>query len=306
MKILVIGSGGIGGFFGGMLARAGHEVTCIARGEHLDAIRNHGLKIVRDKEEFLVHPHARNKPKLNCFSDLVLFTVKTYDNNSAIGLVRDCVDENTTILTLQNGVESYKQLERIFGPDRVLAGAAYIESKIERPGVIKQTGNIVRIVFGRSDGKFNRETKIIEMELNNAGILAELSSTVIEKLWAKFIFIASVAGVSAACRTRLGVLMETAEYRELLTGTMKEIEAVGRQQGICLDRNICKQTMEYVTKAVKDIMASMHLDLEKGRKLELDALNGSVARMGREVGIETPLNQAIYLVLKPFAGGSEI
>ena len=303
MKISVIGSGGVGGFFGGLLARSGHEVLFIARGEHLDAIRTNGLKLVRDNEEFVVYPDATNNPESNGFSDLVLFTVKTYDSKLAIDIIKDSIGEKTRILTLQNGVDSYRELERVFGPERVLTGAAYIESKIDAPGVIKQTGDIVRIVFGRTDGNLTREAKGIEEELNKAGIPAELSANVLETLWTKFIFIASVAGVSAACRTRLGVLMKIGGYRDLLIGTMKEIEIVAKRKGICLDNDIVERTTGYVTDAVKDITASMHLDLERGRKLELDALNGSVVRMGREVGIPTPLNETLYLVLKPFIKG---
>ena len=306
MKITVVGSGGVGGFFGGMLARAGHEVLFVARGEHLDAIRTNGLKLVRDNEEFIVYPDATDNPGLNGFSDLVLFTVKTYDSKLAINIVKDTIGENTRILTLQNGVDSYRELERVFGSERVLTGAAYVESKIDSPGLIKQTGDIVRIVFGKTDGKLTREAKVIEEGLNKAGIPAELSANVLETLWTKFIFIASVAGVSAACRTRLGVLMKMGGYKELLIGTMKEIEVVARQKGICLDSDVVERTMAYVTEAVKDIMASMHLDLERGRKLELEALNGTVVRMGREMGIATPLNETIYLVLKPFKGGGTV
>ena len=303
MKITVIGSGGVGGFFGGLLARSGHEVLFVARGGHLDAIKTNGLKVIRDNEEFVVYPDATNNPGLNGLSDLVLFTVKTYDNKMAIDMVKDCIGEKTRILTLQNGVDSYRELERVFGPERVLTGAAYIESKIDSPGVIKQTGDIVRIVFGRTDGNLTREGKIIEGELNKAGVPAQLSVTVLETLWTKFLFIASVAGVSAACRTRLGVLMKIDGYRELLIGTMREIESVARLKGICLDSEVVTRTMDYVTEAVKDIMASMHLDLERGRKLELEALNGAVVRMGREVGISTPINETIYFVLRPFVMG---
>ena len=306
MKISVVGSGGVGGYFGGMLARAGHEVLFVARGGHLDAIRSSGLKIIRDSEEFTVYPDATNEPLTDGYSDLVLFTVKTYDSELAMGLLGGLVGESTRILTLQNGVDSYRWLEDVFGVERVLAGAAYLESRVDSPGVIKQTGNIVRIVFGRSDGAVTPETTGIELEFNKAGIPTELTSTIKETLWSKFIFIAAVAGVSAACRTRLGVLMKNNGYQRLLVGTMKEIEQVARHQGICLDKDIVGQTMAYVTKSVRDIMASMHLDLERGRKLELEALSGTVVRMGKKAGLETPLNETIYLVLKPFVEGREV
>ena len=306
MKISVVGSGGVGGYFGGMLARAGHEVLFIARGGHLDAIRSSGLKIIRDDEEFTVYPDATDDPSTNGYSDLVLFTVKTYDSKLAMALLTGIVGQNTRILTLQNGVDSYRLLEGVFGNERVLAGAAYVESRVDSPGVIKQTGSIVRIVFGRPDGVVTAETTGLELELNKAGIPTEMTTTIRETLWSKFIFIAAVAGVSAACRTRLGVLMETDGYQKLLVGTMKEIESVGRHQGVCLDKDVVGKTMAYVTKAVRDIMASMHLDLERGRKLELEALTGTVVRMGKEAGIDTPLNETIYLVLKPFVGGREV
>ena len=303
MRIAVMGAGGVGGYFGGLLAKAGNDVTFIARGEHLQAIRSKGLRVVHNAGEFVVDAAATDRPEEVGPVDLVMFTVKAYDTDSALGMMRPLVGQETTVLTLQNGVESHIAVEAAFGEGCALPGAAYVESRIDSPGVVVQTGHVARIVFGEASGEASSRVGKVREVMVSAGINAEASPDVLATLWAKFLFITAVAGLTSACRRRIGDLLGKPGYREVLVEAMREIEAVGRAKGINLDDEVVGQTMEYVEGAVKDITASMHLDLERGRRLELEIFNGAVVRMGRETGVATPVNDLLYLVLKPHVDG---
>ena len=304
MKIAVMGSGGVGGFFGGTLAMAGNDVTFIARGEHLSVIRRDGLRVRHYQGEFVIDAAATDSPAGVGNVDLVMFCVKAYDTDSALRMMGPLVGPGTTVLTLQNGVNSHEAVERAFGEGCALPGAAYVESRIDSPGVVVQTGDVARIVFGEASGEVTARVEMLRDTLTAAGINAEASPDVLATLWTKFLFIAAVAGLTSACRRRIGELLGEPGYREVLVGAMREIEAVGRARGINLDETVVDQTMEYVEGAVKDITASMHLDLERGRRLELEIFNGAVVRMGREVGVATPVNDMLYLVLKPHVEGA--
>ena len=304
MKIAVMGAGGVGGYFGGMLARAGHPVTFIARGEHLRAIRNEGLRVVHNAGKFTVAASATDNPEGVGPVELVLLCVKAYDTDAALGVMSPMVGPNTTVLTLQNGVDSHAAVARAFGENHALPGAAYVESRIDSPGVVVQTGGVARLVFGEASGAETARVRRVRETLLSAGINAEVSPDVLATLWTKFLFITAVAGLTSACRTRIGDLLEEPGYRELLVKAMREIEAVGRAKGINLDDAVVEQTMEYVEGAVKDITASMHLDLERDRRLELEIFNGAVVRMGREMGVATPVNHMLYMVLKPHLNGA--
>ena len=303
MDIAVMGAGGVGGYFGGMLANAGHNVTFIARGDHLRTIKSSGLRVVHHGGEFTVAAKVTDAPETVGPVDLVLFCVKAYDTEPAIAALRPVVGPGTSVLTLQNGVDSYRVIGEALGKERALPGAAYVESRIDSPGVVVQTGEVARMVFGEVSGQETTRVRKIYSPLREAGINAEVSEDVLKTLWAKFLFITAVAGLTSACRTRLSSLMEEPQYRELLVAAMKEIESVGRGHGVNLDSDVVEQTMTYVEGAVKDITASMHLDLERGRRLELEIFNGAVVRLGAEVGVETPVNRLLYLILKPHIDG---
>ena len=304
MKIAVMGSGGVGGYFGGMLARAGNAVTFIARGEHLRAIRKEGLRVVHNAGEFTVDASATDNAEEVGPVELVLFSVKAYDTDSALQIMSPLVGPDTTVLTLQNGVESHTAVAKAFGEKHALPGAAYVESRIDSPGVVVQTGGVARLVFGEASGAETDRVRRVRDALLSSGLNAEVSPDVLATLWSKFLFIAAVAGLTSACRKRIGDLLGEPGYRELLVKAMREIEAVGRAKGINLDDAVVEQTMEYVEGAVKDITASMHLDLERGRRLELEIFNGAVVRMGRETGVATPVNYMLYMVLKPHVNGA--
>lgn len=304
MKIAVMGAGGVGGYFGGLLAKAGNDVSFIARGEHLQAIRKNGLRVVYNAGEFIVDAAATDRPEEVGPVELVMFTVKAYDTESALELMGPLVGPETTVLTLQNGVESHIRVAEVFGEGHAMPGAAYVESRIDSPGVVVQTGHVARIVFGEASGEASARVSRVREVMDAAGINVEVSPDVLGTLWSKFLFITAVAGLTSACRRTIGDLLGEPGYRGALVDAMREIEAVGRAKGIGLSDRVVEETMEYVEGAVKDITASMHLDLERGRRLELEIFNGAVVRMGREVGVATPVNDLLYLVLKPHVDGA--
>jgi 2-dehydropantoate 2-reductase len=305
MRIAVMGSGGVGGYFGGVLARADHEVSVIARGEHLKAIQELGLTVRSHHHgQFQVGVRATSDPAEVGTVDLVLFTVKTYHNAEAVPLIQPLVGPQTTVLTLQNGVESHRHLMQVVGEGQVLTGAAYIESGVAAPGVIRQNGEVVRIIFGHPTRQGQgRATEILEV-LTNAEIDAEISPDVMKALWRKFVFIVALAGPTTAARREMSQLLEFSEGRELVMAVLREAESVGLAVGIALDHDLFDRTLAYIDGYARDLHASMHTDLERGNPLELEALNGAIVRLGSESGVATPMNRCIYALLKPFVGGS--
>ena len=304
MRIAIMGAGSIGGYFGGMLARAGNEVTLIARGDNLRAIVSNGLRVVRDDEEFVVRCPATDDPAQAGIQDLALLTVKTYHNAQAIPAMAPMVGSDTTVLCLQNGIDSYVAASDALGPARVMPGAAYIEAGHPEPGVVTQTGSVVRIVFGEADGGASDRGRRILETLEGAGIPAELSTDIQRTLWSKFLFIATMAGVTSLSRRTMAELMPQPEWRGVIEGCMREIEAVGRTSGVNLPTDIVASTLDYILGELDQMHASMHADVMAGRPLELEALNGAVVRAGKSVNVPTPINDVIYAMLKPLANGT--
>ena len=306
MRIAVMGAGGVGGYFGGLLARAGNEVTLIARGPHLEAIRARGLQIKSQWGDFSVDVDTTDAPgQVVGPVDLVVLSVKTYQNAAAIAALTPLVGENTALLTLQNGVESYKEVARVVGQDRVLAGAAYIETMVESPGVIRQRGDVMRIAFGEIDGQRTPRAQSILETFQAAAIPTELSDDVVRELWTKSLFISTMAGMTSAARSPMSQLLQHPEAREMILAAMREVEAVARARGVKLAPDVVDSTMAYMETSAKDLHASMHTDLELGRPLELDALNGAIVRIGRQVGVPTPVNSLLYAILIVHKDGAE-
>ena len=304
MRIAVMGAGGVGGYFGGLLAGAGNEVALIARGAHLEAIRSRGLRVKSQRGDFNVSVEATDAPRQVGPVELVLLSVKTYQNAATIPILTPLVGESTSLLTLQNGVEGHEELAQAVGHERVLPGAAYIETHIESPGVISQRGEVARIVFGETSGQRTPRAQRILETFQTAGIPTDLSSDVVRELWTKFLFICTLAGVTSTARAPMSQLLQHNEARETILAVMREVEAVGRARGVNLDRDVVDRTMEYVETTAKDLHASMHTDLELGRPLELEALNGAVVRMGREAGVPTPVNRLLYSILVAHKDGA--
>lgn len=303
MRIAVMGAGSVGGYLGGMLARGGHDVCLIVRGAHLAAIREQGLRVVRDNDEFTVHCTATDNPAEVDSVELALLTTKTYQNAVAVPSMAPLVGPETTMLCLQNGVDSYVSLAESFGSERVMPGCVYIEAGTEGPGVVRQGGDVVRVVFGEVDGSLSQRGRAIQEAFLASGIPAELTSDVRTGLWSKFLFIATMAGTTAMARERLAHLMPRPEWREVVVGCLREIEAAGRANGVNFPMDIHETTLEYIEENLEDLQASLHTDVMAGRPLELETFAGAVIRAGRAAGVPTPINDVIYAMLKPLENG---
>ena len=304
MRIAVMGAGSIGGYFGGMLAQSGHDVTLIARGKHLETIRKDGLKILNGDGYFLVKCDSTDDPTSIGVVDLVLLTVKTYQNDMAIPPLRSLIDSSTSILCLQNGMDSYQSITRLLQIQDPLPGAAYIEASVQSPGIIRQSGTVVKIVFGELNGTLSSRGTEIQKVLSDSGIDTQFTTDILKTLWTKFLFISTMAGITCLTRETLAQLVPREDWPNIIIDCMKEIEAVGRGNNINLENDVVKTTMDYITASLENMQASMHTDLMAGRPLELDALNGAVVRAGKLAEIPTPINSLIYAMLKPYELGS--
>ena len=304
MRIAVMGAGGIGGNLGGLLARDGNQVTLIARGAHLEAIRSQGLRVKMPNDEFSVQVEATGDPSQAGPVDLVVFAVKTYHNAEAIPAMRPLVGKDTSVVSFQNGVETGGELAQVLGQECVLPGAAIFGAFIESPGVITNRGLPPEVVFGEIDGSASPRAKSIMDVFSKAGISVQLSDDVTKALWTKFILLPPGAGMTCATRTLVRPLMEHPEAKKMLVAAMREVEAVGRAKGVNLDSDVVEKAMELAESVPWDYQISAHVDLDRGAPLELEAFNGAVVRMGKELGVPTPVNQFLYTVLKPHMNGS--
>jgi 2-dehydropantoate 2-reductase len=298
MKIGVMGTGGVGGYFGGLLARAGFDIHFVARGKHRQAILEEGLQVVSGQGSFRVMIHVTSEPDEIGPVDLLLFSVKSYDTLDAARLIAPMVEEETTILSLQNGIDNIDKLVQRYGEERVIGGTAFIESSIASPGVISHGGKPGRIVFGELSGKATKRAEELLDTFKQAEIDAELSLDINQVLWSKFLFISAIHGVSTLSRAPLGLIFSYPETRELVVGVMREVEALARKRGVALPENVVAEALGLAESYNKRFKCSMLRDLEWRRPMEIDALNGMVVKLGKEIGLETPLNQVIYACLK--------
>jgi len=303
MRIAVMGAGGVGGCLGAHLAKAGNDVTLIARGAHLEAIRRNGLRLKTQDGDFTVDTAATDDPGQVRSVDLVLFTVKTYHNAQAIPLLKPLIGQDPAILTLQNGVESYEELGNAFGIGHVMPGASYLAATVEEPGVILQESSDVRIAFGEINGTPSPRAIRTHETMLRAGIQAEHSRDVIKSLWTKFLVLAPVSGITSSNRTRIHRLLQNPESKSDFLAAMKEVEAVGRARRVELDEGIVETMFNFI-QGFDDFQNSMHTDVEQGRTLELEALSGAVVRLGRKEGVPTPVNEKFYATLLPQINGT--
>ena len=304
MRIAVMGAGSVGGYLGGRLAQAGNAVAMIARGEHLRAIQHDGLRVKSHWGDFCVQVEATDDPKSIGPVDLVLHTVKTYQNAAALPGLVPLLGPNTRVMPLQNGVDSYEAVAGAVGVERVLPGAVYVEVSVGSPGVIVQRGGVMRVVFGEISGPPTDRCQTLQETLSVAGISTEVSPDIAKELWSKYIFICVLAGVTSAVRAPLRVVLSYPDLKETVVQALREVEAVGRAKGVALDQDIVPHTVKYMEEWAQDLQASMYTDLELGRPLELDALTGAVVRLGAEVGVPTPINGFLYSLLQVHRNGS--
>lgn len=300
MKIMVMGSGGVGGYYGALLARQGNDVTFIARGAHLEAMRTNGLQVKSIFGDFNIQPaRAAAAPEEAGTADLILFCTKTYSTEEAARALLPVIGPQTTVLSLQNGVDACERIGKIVGVEHVVGGATWLSSAVEAPGVIKQVSQFRRVVIGELDGRRSERIEWIYQVLKETGIVVEISDDIQKVLWAKFVFIAAASSLGALTRLPIGEYRAVPETRQMIVSLMREVEALARAQGIAVDEDVVQKSLEFMDAAAPHIKASMQLDVENGRRTELDSMVGVIGRKGREHGVPTPTADFVYASLLP-------
>jgi len=305
MKIAMMGSGGVGGFFGGRLARAGYDVSFVARGSHLAAMREHGLAIESEAHGDIRLPKVRvtDDPGSLGLADFVILSVKLWDTESAAEQIRPLVGPNTAVLSLQNGVIKDDILRRRFGDAAVMGGVCYVASTIARPGVIRQTGTMQRVVLGEYDGRKSARATALHEAFMRSGVNAELSGDVRRAIWEKYVFLVGLSATTTAMRTTIGPIRENPQTRAFLLDIMREAVAVGRAHGVALPEDYANDRLAFGDGLPADMTSSMHHDLERGNRLEVEWLSGGVVKLGRKAGVPTPANRAVCDILALHAAG---
>jgi len=304
MRIAVFGAGAVGGYFGARLAAAGEDVTFIARGAHLAAIRKTGLRIESPNGNLTLHPaQATDDPASIGVVDYVMFAVKLFDTEAVARACKPLIGPDTTVLALQNGVETEEILSDVLGAQHVMGGTVYIAAVITEPGLIRQTGAFARMVFGELDGSLSARGKAFEAACKKAGVDAVFSSQVLTEIWMKFIVLAALSGVTTVTRKPVGLLRADPDTRMLLQNAITEAAAVGRACGVTLPDDAVQRQMAVLDGWPPEMVASMLHDLNSGKRMELDHLSGAIVRLGHKNGAPTPVHDTLYASLKPYKDG---
>ena len=308
MKFAVLGSGAVGGYYGARLARAGHDVTFIARGAHLAAIRARGLEIRSPAlGGFTVHAAAEADTAAVGPVDVVIVAVKAYDNPAALPLIRPMLGDQTSVLTLQNGVDSARDVAQVAGEARVIGGATYIATALAAPGVIEQTGTHRRIVCGEVFGELPRVTsrgRALHAALEESDIEAELVDDGRVPIWEKFVFLVALAGFTGASRLPIGPLWADPVVRASFLDACREVERLARAEGVALRDDVIARISTYAAGIPGSMRSSLLIDLAQGKRIEVEALQGAVVRRAAGAGVPVPIMSTLYALLKPFAEGA--
>jgi 2-dehydropantoate 2-reductase len=299
-----MGSGGVGGYFGARLAQGGADVTFIARGAHLAAMREHGL-VIESAHAPIALPkvNATDEPATIGPVDVVLFAVKLWDTESAARSLLPIMRPDTAIISLQNGVQKDDMLRAVFGEAAVMGGVGYMATTIVRPGVIGQTGTMQRMIFGEFDGRRSPRAEALLAACLAGGIDAEISPDIRRAIWEKYVFLVGLSGATTSMRMPLGPIRDNPRSRSFLLALMREVVAVGRAQGVALPEDYAEQRLAFADTLPPDMTSSMHHDLQRGRPLELRWLSGGVVELGASVGVPTPANRAVNDILILHADG---
>jgi 2-dehydropantoate 2-reductase len=306
MKIVIMGTGSLGGFYGAMLARSGHDVTFIARGKALDALRSGGLRISSKVAGDFTVPVAATDVIGNLEPpDLIFLSVKAYDLDAAAEAIAPLVADQTTVLAVQNGIDHPQRIGRIIATDRIVPGVVYISATIEEPGHIRQIGGPGEVRIGELDGPATPRLLAIQQTLVDSGVTCQVYDDIWPQLWEKFMVICAMSGVSALTRLTLRQIFDCAESRVFYRDVMAEVLSLARASGVDLPESATDDFLALMlAMPALPERGSMAYDLLAGRRLEVDTLNGTVVRIGDELGIPTPMNRAIYAALKPLANGA--
>ncbi len=305
MKIAIMGSGGVGGLFGAHLVRGGADVTFIARGAHLAAMRENGIRIegAPGGDVHVPTVKATDNPAEIGPVDLVMFAVKLGATDDAIEAIRPLVGTDTAIVSFQNGVLKDEHLRAAFGRAHIFGGVAYVGSAIDRPGVIAQTGPMQRLVFGEFDGNPSPRVDAFFDACRAADINAEISDDIRRSIWEKFVFLIGLSGTTATMRVPIGPIRGNPQTRAFLLDVMRETVAVGRALGVDLPEDYAEQRLVLADDVAPGMTSSLHHDLQRGNPLEVPWLAGGVVELGRQAGVPTPMNRAIADILALYVDG---
>lgn len=301
----MMGSGGVGGFFGGRLAHAGYDVSFVARGAHLAALRERGLLIESQAHGDIRVPKVRatDDPAEIGPVDVVIMSVKLWDTEAAIRQMRPMLKAGTAVLSLQNGVIKDDILRRELGEAPVMGGVCYVATTIARPGVILQTGTMQRVVIGEYDGRASERSRTLHEALGKSGANAELSTDVRRAIWEKYAFLVGISATTTAMRTTIGPIRKNPRSRAFLLEIFRETVAVGRAHGIALPADYADACLARADGLPEEMTASMAHDLQRGNRLEVEWLSGGVAQLGAAAGVPTPCNRAVWDILALYAQG---
>jgi 2-dehydropantoate 2-reductase len=310
MKFAVMGSGAVGGYFGARLAKEGHQVTFIARGAHLEAMRSRGLEIRSSKlGDFTVRAAAASDTALVGPVDVVLVAVKAYDNATAYPAIRPLVGPDTIVLTLQNGVDNIDELAAAVGEAHVLGGTTYVATALEAPGLIVQTGVHRSIIFGEAFGD-RRQVSPRAQALADVMAPADIQVTAVADalvpLWDKFVYLVPFAGFTGSARLAIGFLWQYPHVREMFYAAAREVAAVAAAEGVRISANRFELLSDYMDHLPPTTRSSLLIDLEQGKRIEVEALQGATVRRAARHGVAVPIISALYAALKPWAGGKPV
>lgn len=304
MRIAIMGSGGLGGYFGARLSQGGSDVHFIARGKHLDAIRSEGIRI-EGPSPLLVNPvHATDDSATVGPVDLVMLCVKLWDTDDALEQIGPLVGPSTTIISFQNGVLKDRDLRSRYDESQLMGGVGYVATTIDRPGVIRQTGPMQRLIFGEFDGSESARGKAFLAACLAGGIKAELSANILREIWQKYVFLVGLSATTTTVRKPIGPIREHPQTRAFLLDLMREVVSVGRAHGVDLAENYADIRLQLADEVAYDMTSSMHHDLERGNRLEVRWLSGGVVELGTAKGVPTPLNRAVADILALHASGT--
>lgn len=304
MRIAVMGTGGVGGYFGARLAQGGHDVAFVARGRHLAAMRERGLSVTSALGDLhLPKPSVTDDPGSLGWFDVVLFAVKLWDTEAAAEAAKPLLAAGGVVIPLQNGVESIERVGAVVGPAQVMGGVAYIAARIAEPGVIAHTGTMARLRFGPVLPEQQAAAEAFLAACRGSGVEAELVADIRKALWTKFAFLIALSGVTAATRQPIGAIRADPDMRATFEAAIREASAVARAKGIALADDFVAAQMDFADGLPHEMKASMLHDLEAGGRLEAPWLSGAVARMAKDSGVAAPVNATLYAAVKPYCAG---
>jgi len=304
MRVAVMGSGGLGGYFGALLAKGGADVSFIARGKHLQAMRRRGLRVEGGAEPLhLEHVRATDDPAEIGPVDFVMLCVKLWDTEAALQQLRPLVSPETALVSFQNGVLKDSYLRAAYDESQIIGGVAYVATTVSEPGVIRRTGPLQRLIVGEFDGSRSARVAAFHALALASGIDAEVSDDIRRAIWEKFVFLVGLSATTTTMCVPIGPIRDNPQSRSLLLDLMREVVAVGRAHGVPLAEGYAEKRLEFADGVSAEMTSSMYHDLERGNRLEVRWLSGGVVELGKEVGVETLLNRAVADILSVHADG---